>query len=84
MAVGYYEFTMSTIKNLNPSTGELLAEITCATSEEVQAAVARARAAQPAWEALGLEERCRVLGGIADGLAQRSDELADLATKEMG
>jgi acyl-CoA reductase-like NAD-dependent aldehyde dehydrogenase len=84
MAVGYYEFTMSTIKNLNPSTGELLAEIPCATSEEVQAAVARARAAQPAWEALGLEERCRVLGGIADGLAQRSDELADLATKEMG
>jgi succinate-semialdehyde dehydrogenase / glutarate-semialdehyde dehydrogenase len=84
MAVGYYEFTMSTIKNLNPSTGELLAEITCATSEEVQDAVARARAAQPAWEALGLEERCRVLGGIADGLAQRSDELADLATKEMG
>ncbi len=84
MAVGYYEFTMSTIKNLNPSTGELLAEITCATVEEVQAAVARARAAQPAWEALGLEERCRVLGGIADGLAQRSDELADLATKEMG
>ena len=84
MAVGYYEFLMSTIKNLNPSTGELLAEIPCATSEEVHDAVARARAAQPAWQALGLEERCRILAGIADGLAARADELADLATKEMG
>ena len=84
MAVGYYEFLMSTIKNLNPSTGELLAEISCATSEEVHDAVARARAAQPAWQALGLEERCRILAGIADGLAARADELADLATKEMG
>ena len=84
MAVGYYESLMSTIKNLNPSTGELLAEISCATSEEVHDAVARARAAQPAWQALGLEERCRILAGIADGLAARADELADLATKEMG
>ena len=84
MAVGYYEFLMSTIKNLNPSTGELLAEISCATSEEVHDAVARARAAQPAWQALGLVERCRILAGIADGLAARADELADLATKEMG
>lgn len=84
MAVGYYESLMSTIKNLNPSTGELLAEISCATSEEVHDAVARARAAQPAWQALGLVERCRILAGIADGLAARADELADLATKEMG
>ena len=84
MAVGYYESLMSTIKNLNPSTGELLAEISCATSEEVHDAVARARAAQPVWQALGLEERCRILAGIADGLAARADELADLATKEMG
>ena len=89
-AAGYYETTMTTtqsttsIQNLNPSTGELLAEIPCATSEEVHDAVARARAAQPAWEALGIEERCRMLSGIATGLAERADELADLATKEMG
>ena len=36
------------IQNLNPSTGELLAELPCATPEEVRDAVARARAAQPA------------------------------------
>ncbi|MCH2106861.1 MAG: aldehyde dehydrogenase family protein [Planctomycetes bacterium] len=74
----------NTIQNLNPSTGELLAELPCATSEEVRDAVARARAAQPAWEALGMEERCRMLSGIADGLAERADELARLATQEMG
>jgi len=76
--------TMTSIQNLNPSTGELIAEIPCAGPEEVRDAVARARAAQPAWEALGLEERCKVLGGIAEGLAERADELADLATREMG
>jgi len=76
--------SMTSIQNLNPSTGELIAEIPCAGPDEVRAAVARARAAQPAWEALGLEERCRVLAGVADGLAERADELADLATREMG
>ncbi len=49
-AAGYYETTMTTtqsttsIQNLNPSTGELLAESPCATSEEVQDAVVSARA----------------------------------------
>lgn len=76
--------TRTSIQNLNPSTGELIAEIPCASTEEVGAAVARARAAQPAWEALGLKERCRILGGIASGLAEHADELADLATREMG
>lgn len=76
--------SMNSIQNLNPSTGELIAEIPCAGAEEVRAAVARARAAQPAWEALGLKERCRVLSGIADGLAEHTDELADLVTREMG
>ena len=76
--------SMNSIQNLNPSTGELIAEIPCAGAEEVRAAVARARAAQPAWEALGLKERCRILSGIADGLAEHADELADLATREMG
>jgi succinate-semialdehyde dehydrogenase/glutarate-semialdehyde dehydrogenase len=75
---------MTTIQDRNPATGELVAEVPVTTGAEVEAAVARARAAQPAWAALGLEERLRRLSGIPERLAARADELADLVTREMG
>src|SRR3954452_4121202 len=44
----------------NPATGEILATIPKRSKSEVKDIVARARAAQPAWEALGFEGRARI------------------------
>jgi acyl-CoA reductase-like NAD-dependent aldehyde dehydrogenase len=45
----------------NPATGEVIRTVPAVTPEDVTAMVARARAAQPAWEALGYDGRGRVL-----------------------
>ena len=45
----------------SPVTLEPIDEIEVATADDVTAAVARARAAQPAWEALGFEGRRAVM-----------------------
>lgn len=49
----------------SPATGALLAEIAQANEVDVDAAVAAARAAQPAWEAMGGPKRARYLYALA-------------------
>jgi acyl-CoA reductase-like NAD-dependent aldehyde dehydrogenase len=49
----------------NPATGEIIEEVPCGTAAEVEAAVARARAAQPSWGALPFRERARALRRFA-------------------
>jgi len=44
---------MATISVENPATGETIREVAAVAPEDVAAVVERARAAQPAWEALG-------------------------------
>ncbi|MBZ0301325.1 MAG: aldehyde dehydrogenase family protein [Anaerolineae bacterium] len=50
----------------NPVTGALIGRVPTADRAEVEAAVARARAARPAWEALGTRARARLLRRWAD------------------
>ena len=45
----------------NPATGEKIAELPALSSQQVADLVRRARAAQPAWEALGFEGRGRLM-----------------------
>ncbi|MGQ9887349.1 MAG: succinic semialdehyde dehydrogenase [Aggregatilineales bacterium] len=54
------------IEVINPITGRVIDRVPEHTPEEVAAAVAEARAAQPAWEAMGLERRLRLLRRWAD------------------
>jgi len=51
----------NTVEVHNPATGALIGSVPAMTPDEVTEAVARARAAQPAWEALGFAERGRIL-----------------------
>ena len=76
--------TATSLRDLNPATGEVIAEIPITTPAQLDAAVARARAAAPAWAALPVDERLALLRGAAARFEQRAEELGDLITREMG
>ncbi|MDG2304974.1 MAG: aldehyde dehydrogenase family protein [Candidatus Binatia bacterium] len=63
---------------------EPIGELTCATREEVQAAVDRARAAQPAWAAKSFEERAAVMYRMTELLIEQQDRVIDTVIRETG
>ncbi|MBW6507669.1 MAG: aldehyde dehydrogenase family protein, partial [Rhodobacteraceae bacterium] len=68
----------------NPATGEKLAEVTQGTAADVAAAVAAARAAQPAWAALPGHERAKWLYALARHIQKRERFLAVLEVLDNG
>lgn len=70
--------------HVNPATGSAQATIPMAGVEEVDRAVASARAALPAWRDWNPVERRRVLMRFADLVRANVDELAAIASLEMG
>lgn len=68
----------------DPSTGEVVAEVPSATPEDVAMAVERARAAQPAWESLGLEGRTACFVRFRQLLVEHEEELATLDAIDVG
>jgi succinate-semialdehyde dehydrogenase/glutarate-semialdehyde dehydrogenase len=69
---------------VNPATGEVLRELDCAGEAEVEAAVAQARAAQGAWNDLGLRRRIDVLREFQGKLHGKKSEIAAAITREAG
>jgi len=84
MSVETGAVTRSDIVSTNPATGEVLAELPCATAEEIHAAVQRARQAQPAWQALPVSKRLAVLRRFQSLLCDRGIEVARLICREAG
>jgi len=70
--------------SVNPATGEILREFECASEPEVHAAVARARAAQSAWDELGVRKRIAIVRDFQRLLREKKSEVADLITSEAG
>ena len=68
----------------DPSTGETIARVPLSTAVEVDAAVAAARAAFPAWAATPIKERIQVFFRYKALLEKNIDELAALITRENG
>src|SRR5688500_1162681 len=68
----------------NPATGGVPARVPLSASADLDAAVAAARAALPAWRAVSAIARARKLFELREGLVARSDELARSVTTEMG
>src|SRR6266568_3405636 len=75
---------VSRIASVNPATGEVLGELDCAEPTEVRAAVARARAAQPDWNAWGVRNRVKVLRRFQQLLLARKTDIARCITQEAG
>ena len=68
----------------DPATGEVQAEVTAATSDEVRAAVLAAAAAQPAWRAASLSRRAEVMFRFRDLVDGHRKEIASLLASEHG
>lgn len=75
---------MSFIPSINPTTGEQLGEFPVMSEFEVKAAVARARAAQPVWEAFGFKKRAVSLLKVRRVIYENMDEIAELVSRENG
>ena len=69
---------------LEPATEQVLAEIPRAGAEEADAAVARAKAAYPAWRAVAPADRARLLYRLADALAAEHEPLSVLEARNAG
>lgn len=74
----------TTFEVFNPATGESLGYAPISTPEEVKAAIATAKAAQPAWAARPDHERKQILMEVADVLTRNTHYLAEWITKEQG
>lgn len=68
----------------NPATGQVTRKVELATLATVDAAVASARAAFPAWSDMPPIRRARIMNNFLALLNERKDELAAIITQEHG
>lgn len=73
-----------TYTNTSPIDGSFLGEIARGGQEEVDAAVAAARAAFPAWAKLGPKKRGELLNKLADLVEENTETLANIETLDNG
>jgi betaine-aldehyde dehydrogenase len=73
-----------TLAVIEPATEDVLAEIPRADEDAARAAVARAKAAFPAWRDLAPGDRAKLLYGLADALEARQEALAVLEARNAG
>jgi aldehyde dehydrogenase (NAD+) len=72
------------IPSLNPSNGNLLANIEIASSAQLDLAVESARKAQPSWELLGGHGRAKILYALARLMQKHSRLISVLETLDNG
>src|ERR1051325_5541156 len=76
--------TEALVTVLEPATEEVLAEVPQADAAATDAAVARAKAAFPAWRAVTPGDRARLLLRLAAALESHHEELARLEARNVG
>ncbi len=67
-----------------PGTEEAIGTVTNSSEEEVRAAIARARAAQPAWAATSVAERCAIVQKALRRLLERKEHVLEVIDREVG
>jgi len=72
------------VKVIEPATEGVLAEVAEAGVEDADHAVARAKAAFPAWRAVTPGDRAKLLRRFAAAVADNADELATLEARNVG
>jgi betaine-aldehyde dehydrogenase/aminobutyraldehyde dehydrogenase len=73
-----------TMEVINPSTGEVIAEVPRSTAEDADRAVQAAKAALPEWLETTPGERAELLFKLAEVLEENADELAAIESRNVG
>ena len=68
----------------DPSTGKAIAQVPCCTKEEVEAAIAAAKAAYPAWKNTPVRKRASIMMKLHHLIERDMDELTRLVATENG
>ncbi|MEP6692075.1 MAG: aldehyde dehydrogenase family protein [Gemmatimonadaceae bacterium] len=84
LALGLTPDVRRAVEARDPATGVVWRSFECASVQDVARAVERARAAQPAWGALGPRERARAIERFRRVLYRRRAEVAELICRENG
>ena len=71
-------------ETVNPATQEVLAEVASGTEREVNAAVAAAKAAFPAWAGRPATERANIMRKLGELIAKHVPEIARTETQDTG
>lgn len=74
----------SSIDVVDSITEQVIASVPAGAPEDVDAAVAAAKAAFEGWATTGVAERGKYLIGIADGLAARAEDFAVVMSRQTG
>ena len=72
------------IEVVNPTTEEPLGSVPEGSAQDVERAVEAAREAFPSWSQTPVQRRAECLQAIADGIGERTDEIAALIAREVG
>ena len=72
------------IEVTNPATGEVIGSVPALSVEDVAGVVARGRAAQPGWEALGFDGRAKILRRAQKWMVDNGDRVARTIVSENG
>jgi succinylglutamic semialdehyde dehydrogenase len=75
---------MRELISTDPCTGDVIWRGPIADETAVNAAIARARAAQPDWEATPIEQRIAILRAYADRVKARAEDVARTISRETG
>lgn len=68
----------------DPSTGEVIAKVPCCTADEVEEAIAAAKAAYPAWSATPVKKRVEILYKVRELVYEHMEELTMSVAVENG
>ena len=71
-------------ETINPATGKVIAEVASGGQKEVDAAVAAAKAAFPAWSTMPSKERSKIMHNVGNLITKNVPELAEMETNDCG
>ena len=80
----WHDGSRGTFEVRNPHDGSVLHEVGRCGADDVDAAVASARRAQPGWAALSVIERAQVMRRVHQLFLERAEPIAQMITSEIG